>query len=76
MIKIWKPAKTKFGRWLYWQVWFTLWYIWRPRVLAKLYRIMTQIFLRILSKSKREELQKEFDSEMINEITKRQRIEL
>ena len=56
-----KAPKTKFGRWFYWKVWFQVWSIWRPRVLAKFYGSLSNIFLSLIPKEKREEILEEFE---------------
>ena len=65
-----KAPKTKFGRWLYWKVWFQFWHIWRPRQLSKFYGALSTLFLSFLPKEKREEILKEFDEIEIQFIDK------
>ena len=65
-----KPAKTKLGRWFYWEIWFTFWFIWRLRVLSKFYYFMYKIMYVITQKSN------DNMSEIIKETSKNQRIEL
>ena len=65
-----KVPKSKIGKWLYWSVYFTVWKIWRPKILAKIYWWLSELFLRMISKSEREKLIKEtedFDVVIKNE---------
>ena len=43
-----KLSKTKFGKWVYWNIWFQVWDIWRPKMLSK----FCYMILSILSKDK------------------------
>ena len=65
-----KSPKTKFGKWFYNKIWFPLWSIWRPRMLAKFYKGMSDFMLMFLPKQKREEFLKEFEDvevQIVNE---------
>ena len=65
-----KAPKTKFGRWLYWKVWFQVWSIWRPKVMSKIFKALSNLMLLPLSKEKRAELNKEFEEievQIVNE---------
>jgi len=56
-----KAPKTKLGKWFYWKVWFQVWRIWRPKMLSKFYKAMSNLMLLPLSKEKRAEVLKEFE---------------
>lgn len=60
-IKPRKQPKTKFGRWFDNKIWFPFWYIWRPKAMSKFFWGVSEMFLRMLPKTKREELRKEYD---------------
>lgn len=55
-----KAPKTKLGKWFYWKVYFPIWRIWRPKMLSKIYWAISEGILKILPKSEREKLLKEF----------------
>ena len=66
-----KVPKSKFGKWLYWNIWFTIWGIWRPRFLAWLFGGLSNFIYWLAPKSVKEEWDKEFEEievHIINEL--------
>ena len=47
-----KALKTKFGKWFYWNIYWKIWCIWRPRFLAWFFKLF-------ISKKRLEELYNE-----------------
>ena len=66
-----KTPKTKLGKWLYWKIYWKIFKIWKPRILAKIYGALALVALSLLPKSEREKLLKEFEN--INVIIKDER---
>ncbi len=58
-----KRFKTKFGKWFYNNIWFTVWYIWKPKVLSIFFRSIADFLYWLAPKSVKEEWDKEFNDE-------------
>lgn len=56
-----KAPNSRFGKWFYWKIWFQFWGIWKPKMLSRFYKTMSNLMLLPLSKEKRAELLKEFE---------------
>lgn len=63
-----KIPKTKFGKWLYWKVWFQIWSIWRPHFIAWFFGGLSDFMYWIAPKNIKEEWDKEFENIEINLI--------
>jgi hypothetical protein len=59
-----KLPKLKILRYMYLNIWFRFWNIWRPKMLAKFYEFATLLMLSLLSKEKRELVIKELNEEI------------
>ena len=57
-----KSPKSKLGKWFYWNIYFTIWRIWKPKIMAKIYLALSNFFLMFIPKSKREKILKEFEN--------------
>lgn len=59
-----KLPKSRMLRYLYLKVWFPIWNIWRPKMLAKFYFFLSMCLLALLPKEKRDLLVKEMNEEI------------
>jgi len=56
-----KTPKSKLGKWLFWKIYFPVWKVWRPKMLAKFYWFMSNLMLFLIPKKERDALLKEFE---------------
>ena len=57
-----KTPKSKLGKWLYWKIYWPIFKVWKPRMLAKIYGALAIVALSFLPKQEREKLLKEFQN--------------
>jgi len=55
-----KLPKSKFGKWLYWKIWFRVWGIWRPRFSAWFFGALADFMYWLAPREVKEKLDKEF----------------
>jgi hypothetical protein len=65
-----KAPTSKFGKWFYWKIWFRVWYIWKPKVMSKIYKALSTVMLSMLPKAKREEILKELGEIEVHIVNK------
>lgn len=56
-----KAPTSKLGKWWYWKIYFPIWNIWRPKMMAKVYMGLSNFILMLIPKSEREKILKEFE---------------
>jgi hypothetical protein len=56
-----KVPKTKLGKWFYWNIYFQVWRVWRPKLMAKIYWALSEFIFCMLPKSEQQKMLKEFD---------------
>jgi len=56
-----KVPKSKIGKWFYWEIYWTVWKVWRPKIMAKIYLALSNFFLMLIPKSEREKVLREFE---------------
>jgi len=56
-----KVPNTKLGKWWYWKIYWKVWQIWRPKLLAKIFGGLSMLMLSLMTKKAREEALKEFE---------------
>ena len=57
-----KLPNSKLGKWLYWNVYFRIWKVWRPKLLAKFYYGLSNFFFMFLPKVEKEKALKELEN--------------
>jgi len=57
-----KTPKSKLGKWWYWKIYWPIFKIWKPRMLAKIYGALAIVALSFLSKEERIKALKEFEN--------------
>lgn len=57
-----KAPTSKLGKWWYWKIYWPVFKIWKPKMLAKLYGALSTVALSIMSEAEREKALKEFEN--------------
>jgi hypothetical protein len=57
-----KSPTSKLGKWWYWKIYWPIFKVWKPRMLAKIYGALAIVALSLLPKAEREEALKEFQN--------------
>ena len=57
-----KTPKSKLGKWLYWKIYWPIFKVWKPRMLAKFYGALAIVALSLMPKAEREKALKEFEN--------------
>jgi hypothetical protein len=57
-----KVPDSKLGKWFYWKIYWKVWQIWRPKMLAKFYGALSNFIFALMPKAEREKILKEFEN--------------
>ena len=66
-----KVPKSRWGKWLYWNIWFQFTSIWLVKLKSKFFGTLSNMMLSLMPKAKREEVleeYKEIEVQIVNEM--------
>lgn len=65
-----RVPKSRWGKWLYWNIWFQFWSIWMVKLKSKFFGTISKFMLSLMSKEKREEVLKEYEEVEVQILNK------